>query len=185
MRPILRKALSGLEEYILGWLLLRPDLLADLDADMIGQQAPPLGPEDFSSAESRALLAALQAFHPLTEDDTPEDRLAGWPEELQAHARAMIAGVLGKPSLPDEKLTKDLGDSLLRLRERNLRTQIRQVEALIQESEDTKAPDGREEARLLHELMAGYSAQKRHIHKLLDVRSMAGALAKSQAERKV
>ncbi len=184
-RPALRKALSGLEEYILGWLFLRPDLLADLDADMISQQAPPLGPEDFSSAESRALLAALQAARPLADDDDPGDRLADLPEELRIHARALIAEVLGKPSLPDEKLTKDLGDSLLRLRERNLGTQIRQVESLIQESEDARVPDGREEARLLHELMAVYSAQKRHIHKLLDVRSMKGALAKSQAERKV
>ena len=184
-RPILRKALSGLEEYILGWLFLRPDLLAGLDADMIGQQAPPLGSEDFSSAESRALLAVLQGAHPLTEDDNPDDRLNDLPEELRAHARAMIAGVLGKPSLPDEKLTKDLGDSLLRLRERNLGTQIRQVAALIQEGEDAKSPDGRDEARLLHELMAVYSAQKRHIHKLLDVRSMAGGLAKSQTERKI
>jgi len=35
--------LSGVEEYILGWLLLRPELLASLDAEMIGQQTPPLG----------------------------------------------------------------------------------------------------------------------------------------------
>ena len=90
-----------------------------------------------------------------------------------------------RPPLTDEKLIKDLGDSLLRLRERNLRRQIQQVETLIQEQRGYRARDANPEARQLHELMATYTAQKRHIQKLLNVRSMAGALAKSQAERKV
>jgi DNA primase len=184
VRVAVVQARPGLEEHILGWLFLRPDLLAGLDADMIGQQAPPLGPEDFSSAEGRALLVGLQAGHELPEDATPDDRLAELPEPLREYARRAVAGVLGKPSLPDDKLTKDLGDSLLRLRERNLRSQIRQVESLIQEGEAAGATEERDAARALHELMAVYSAQKRHIHKLLDVRSMAGALAKAQADRK-
>ena len=176
---------SGLEEYILGWLLLRPELLAGLDADMIGQQTPPLGPEDFASAESRALLAELQVTPTPGEDLSPEDRLAALPSLLGEHARSLVAEVLGKPPLPDEKLIKDLGDSLLRLRERNLGTQIQYVKSLIQENERTGAPNDREGARQLHELMAVYSAQKRHIHKLLDIRTFSGALAKMQAERKL
>ena len=176
---------SGLEEYILGWLLLRPELLASLDAEMIGQQTPPLGPEDFASAESRALLAELQVTPAPGEDLSPEDRLAELPSPLAEHARSLVADVLGKPPLPDEKLTKDLVDSLLRLRERNLGAQIQNVKSLIQESERAGAPDDREGARQLHELMTVYSAQKRHIHKLLDVRSFSGALAKTKAERKV
>ena len=180
-----RTPLSGLEEYILGWLLLRPELLASLDAEMIGQQTPPLGPEDFASAESRALLAELQVTPAPGEDLSPEDRLAELPSPLAEHARSLVAEVLGKPPLPDEKLTKDLVDSLLRLRERNLGAQIQNVKSLIQESERAGAPDDREGARQLHELMTVYSAQKRHIHKLLDVRSFSGALAKMKAERKV
>ncbi len=176
---------SGLEEYILGWLLLRPELLASLDAEMIGQQTPQLGPDDFASAESRALLAELQVTPTSGEDMSPEDRLAELPPPLAEIARSLVAAVLGKPPLPDEKLTKDLVDSLLRLRERNLGAQIQRVKALIQENERTEAPDDREGARQLHELMAVYSAQKRHIHKLLDVRSFSGALAKTKAERKV
>ena len=176
---------SGLEEYILGWLLLRPELLASLDAEMIGQQTPPLGPEDFARAESRALLAELQATPAPGEDLSSEDRLAELPPPLDAYARSLAAEVQGKPPLPDEKLTKDLVDSLLRLRERNLGAQIQNVKSLIQESELAGAPDDREGARQLHELMAVYSAQKRHIHKLLDVRSFSGALAKTKAERKV
>ena len=49
---------------------------------MIGQQAPPLGPEDFNGAENRALLAALQDAPSIVEEATPEDRLAELPEPL-------------------------------------------------------------------------------------------------------
>jgi len=175
---------SRLEEHILGWLFLRPDLLVGLDAEMIGLQAPPLGQEDFNSAENQALLIALQSLPALAEEIGPEDRLAMLPEALWDQARAIVAEVRRRPPLTDEKLVKDLGDSLLRLRERNLRRQIQQVEALIQENEEAGPRDTSADARKLHELMAVYTAQKRYIQNLLNIRSMAGALAKSQAERK-
>jgi predicted component of type VI protein secretion system len=79
-----------------------------------------------------------------------------------------------QPTLTDERLLKDLGDSLLRLRARNLYEQISQLEYLIQETEQTGA---REQLRQYQELMVSYSAQKRHIQKLLESRSMLGALA--------
>ena len=111
---------------------------------MIGQQTPPLGPEDFASAESRALLAELQVTPMPGDDLSPEDRLAELPPPLDVHARSLVAEVLGKPPLPDEKLTKDLVDSLLRLRERNLGAQIQNVKSLIQENERAGAADDRE-----------------------------------------
>ena len=152
---------------------------------MIGQQTPPLGPDDFNSAENRAFLAALQDAPRIAEEASPEDRLAELPELLWEHGRAILAEVRRRPPLTDEKLIKDLGDTLLRLRESNLHRQIQQVRTIIQENEETGPRDPNTEARQLHELMATYTAQKRHIQKLLNVRSMAGALAKSQAERKV
>ncbi len=127
----------------------------------------------------------MQVTSTASEDLNPEDRLAELPPPLAEQARNLVAEVLGKPPLPDEKLTKDLVDSLLRLRERNLGAQIQNVKSLIQEGESAGAPDDREGARQLHELMAVYSAQKRHIHKLLDVRSFSGALAKMKAEHKI
>jgi hypothetical protein len=78
------------------------------------------------------------------------------------------------PTLTDERLVKDLGDSLLRLRARNLYEQISQLEYLIQETEQAGA---REQLRQYHELMVSYSAQKLQIQKLLESRSMLGALA--------
>ena len=163
----------GPEEYILGWLTLRPELLSGLDEDMIAQDAPPLSPDDLSSAENQALLAALLSWPPQPGKPV-EERLAELPELLAAPAQAMVVEVRKRPSLTDEKLVKDLGDSVLRLRERNLKRQVQQLEFLIRES--TEAED-RDESRRLHELMSGYTAQKRHIQKLLNMRSVAGVLA--------
>ncbi len=164
----------GAEEYLLGWLLLRPDLLPALDSDMIDQQAPPLGPDDFLGTESRALLIELLALAPQAEELMVEERIAALSEPLQEYGRHIVAEVQRRPPLTDEKLIKDLGDSLLRLRERNLRRQVQQVEFLILESEQSGT---HERSRELHELMATYTAQKRHIQRLLSVRSATGALA--------
>lgn len=163
----------GPEEYILGWLTLRPELLAGLDEDMIGQQAPPLSAEDLSSAENQALLATLLDF-PAQAGRPVEERLAELPEPLTGSAQAMVAEVRGRPPLTDEKLIKDLGDSLLRIRERNLKRQVQQLEFLIRERAEA---EDREESRRLHELVTSYTAQKRHIQKLLNMRSIAGVLA--------
>lgn len=164
----------GLEEYLLGWLYLRPDLLAALDADMIAHRLPPLGPDDFSREDNRALLVELQAQLPAAADQTAWDRLAGLPEVLEERGRQIVEQVQHRPSLTDEKLLKDLGDSLLRLRERNLVEQVQQVRFLFLETQEGDSPD---EARTLGELMTAYTAQKGHIHKLLSTRSMTGMLA--------
>ncbi len=165
----------GPEEYILGSLLLRPELLAQLDEEMIAQQAPPLSPDDLTSAENQALLAVVLALSPREAVElSAEERLAQLAEPLRAGAQAALNEVRTRPSLTDEKLIKDLGDSLLRLRERNLKKQVQQLEFLIRESTEMAE---REESRRLHELMATYTAQKRHIQKLLNNRSIAGVLA--------
>ena len=108
-----------------------------------------------------------------------EDRLAEFAEPLRAGGHAAVSQVRRRPPLTDEKLVKDLGDSLLRIRERNLKRQVQQLEFLIRES--TEAED-RDESRRLHELMATYTAQKRHIQKLLNNRSIAGVSGSAQAD---
>jgi DNA primase len=173
-RPAVSASRYGLEEYLLGWLYLRPDLLAALDADMITHQAPPLNPDDFSREDNRALLIELQALPVDALNQTAEDRLAELPQVLEERGRYLVAQVQHRPSLTDEKLLKDLGDALLRLRERNLVEQVQQMRFLILENQESGSAD---EARTLRELMTTYTAQKGHIHKLLSTRSMAGLLA--------
>jgi DNA primase len=167
---------SGLEEHILGWLLLRPDLLTRLDADMIGHQAAPLSSDDFTAAEGRAVLATLLAMPAPAAAQASDDVLAFVPEALHEYCRAVLAQAQRQPTLSDEKLIKDLGDSLLRLRERNLRRQVDQLSYLIRETEEGGES---QQLRAYRELMVAYTTQKRHVHKMLNARSMAGVLAQA------
>ncbi len=164
----------GPEEHILGWVLLRPDLLPVLDAEMIGQQAPPLGPEDFTHAENRALLVEILALAPAVDEGGLPNQIAELPGILWERAQVILAEVQRRPSLTDEKLIKDLGDSLLRLRQRNLNLQIRQIQFLYLESEHAA---NRDETRRYHDLVLSCTAQADHIQKLLNARSMAGVLS--------
>jgi DNA primase len=175
------QAIYGLEEHLLGYLLCRPDLLGQLDAELIGEQAPPLSGDDFVRAENRAVILALQAAPGFESGDVDWECVPpDLPEVLQAHCRAVTAQMRRMPSLTDEKLLKDLGDSLLRLRARNLYQQIRQLEYLILEGQGAGEPD---ELREYQDLMVSYSAQKRQIQKLLEARSMLGALAQQSANQ--
>lgn len=172
------QAKPGPEEHILGWLFLRADLLSHLDADMIGWQAPPLQPDDFASTENRALLAALQGAGHLPEEPDPAEWLTDLPEVLRRRGQAIVAEVQRKPPLTDEKLIKDLGDSLLRLRLQHLREQLKQLEALVRESQE----GGTEEWRQYTEMITVYNAQAAHMQKVLHSRTTAGVLARRKAD---
>ncbi len=173
------RSTENLEGHILGWLLLRPDLMANLDADLIGCQAAPLGPEDFSRSEHQALLTTLQAL-PQAGELESEERLASLPAVLQPQARTIFSEAAARPPLTEEKLLKDLGDSVLRLRLLLLSAQVRQLEALQRESQEA----GTEEWRQYKDTISICNVQADHMQKLLHGRTMAGALAKLQAERK-
>jgi DNA primase len=174
-------AVFGQEEHILGYLLDRPDLMGRLDAEMIAQQAPPLCSDDFAGPENRAILIALQSA-PAVEgaDEEQEAPWSGMPDILAERCRAVTEQVRRNPGLTDEKLLKELGDLLLRLRARNLYEQISRLESLILETEQT---DAREQLRRYQDLMVSYSVQKRQIQKLLEARSMLGALAQQAAKQ--
>jgi DNA primase len=164
---------SGLEEHLLGHLLAWPELLARLDADLSGQNTPPLSEEDFTRGENRTILAALQTSLDAAEDWSLDHVLDGLPTALHALCQALAERARQSPALTDDKLVKDAGDSLLRLRARNLSQRVGQLQFLIRDSEEAGA---REQLREYHELMTLYTAQKRHIQKLLDARTMIGAL---------
>ena len=176
----------GAEELILGYLLWRPDLLSRLDGQLIEGSAAPLNAEDFSSGENRAIFGVLQAVLmarpggepavPAPEDGFLDALLDRLPEELHERSLALLQRAQQGLPLTDEKLAKDVGDVLLRLREQNLRRDINQLRFLIIESEEAGVV---EQLRAYHDLVVSYTAQKRHIQKLLNSRTMTGALAQS------
>ncbi len=91
-----------------------------LDAHLLRAHAQPLGEEDLTSGENRAILAALQAGQGPGPETDPEAVLELLPEALHDRCRELMVQTQQEPPLLDEKLLKDLGDRVLRLRERRL-----------------------------------------------------------------
>jgi DNA primase len=178
-RRSVARATFGLEEHILGCLLSRPDLLGRLDEELIGEHVPPLSPEDFAGAENRAILVTLQASVPSEEDWTIEAILGDLPEMLRERCQTILEQAARNPTLTDEKLTKDMGDSLLRLRAQAIEQQITQIRFIMKDSQETGTPEWQQ----YKDLMLAYSAQLDQIQKLLYARTMAGALARARSSR--
>jgi DNA primase len=161
----------GLEEHLLGQILLRPDLLSRLDGEMIKEHTPPLGPDDFFEPANRAVMSLLQQSTFVGDASELESLLEASDPTVQALCRWLLVHSQGQPPLSDEKLVKELGDSLIRLRERNLQQRIRQIEHLMLDCEQTGATG---ERRQYQELMVSCTAQLDHLHELRFSRSMIG-----------
>ena len=146
----------GPEEHLLGCLLSRPDLLAQLDAQLIDLHVPPLAPEDCADPANRASLAAVQAQLPAATAWEPIEVLAALPAELGDHCQRILQHAQRQPALTDDRLLKDLGDLVLRLRKDDLRKQVEQVRFLIAELEES---GDRDELRRYQEMMSSYAAQ--------------------------
>ncbi len=170
----------GLEEHVLGGVLSRPDLLTNLDEELIGESVPPLSPEDFAKAENRVILIALQqASADPEEDSVVETMVKDLPAVLRERCLAVLEEARRNPPLADDKLVKDMADSLLRLRAQAVEQQIAQVHFMIKESQEAGTPEWDQ----YKELMVAYSAQKDRIRKLLYSRTMAGALERARTRK--
>lgn len=183
LQPALDRASAGRrrEMLLLGYLLERPELWAALDAQLIELRVPPLGPEDFSDTENRAIVTALQANLAVVLAGTTNDLVSLMTEALQPRCREALALARRHPDLTDEKLLKDMGDLVLRLRQNSLRQQVAQLRYLIGELEESGR---RDQLRPFQELATSYSMQIGQLQKLLNARTMTGALAQASRETK-
>ncbi len=169
-------AVSAKEGHLLGCLLSRPDLLTMLDAELIELRVPPFSPEDFADTENRAVAMMLQVNLPAITTLDPGEIMAAMPEALSQHYRSLLEQAQRRPALTDEKLLKDMGDLILRLRKDSLHQQVGQLRYLINELEESGS---RDQLRPYQELMTSYSARIGQLQKLLNSRTMTGALAKT------
>ncbi len=167
---------SAREAHLLGCLLSRPHLFAMLDAQLIEMGVPPCGPEDFDDSENRAIVQTLQARLPAVGGMDPTELVIAIPEMLMARCRHLIEQTQNGPPVTDERLLKDLGDLVLRLRKDRLYQQVGRLRYLIAELEES---GGRDQVRFYQELLTSYSAQIRQLQKLLNARTITGALAKA------
>ncbi|MCX7669892.1 MAG: hypothetical protein N2439_07465, partial [Anaerolineae bacterium] len=167
------------ELLLLGYLIERPELWAALDAQLIEMSVSPCSPEDFSDTENRAVATALQANLAVVLAGETDDLIGLLPEALWPRCREALALARRHPDLTDDRRLKDMGDLVLRLRQDILRQQVAQLRYLIGELEESGQ---REELRPLHERMTSYSVQIGQLQKLLNARTMAGALARAAQE---
>ena len=170
-----RTTVFGLDEHLLGNLLLRPDLLAHVNAEIIGLTNSPLSADDFEGGENRAILSALQA-QPEPGAETGIDHvLDNLPEAVQERCLAWIDRIKRGPSLSDDKLLKELVDTILRLRARHLYQSTHRLQFIILESETSGE---RQQLEGYKTLMLTYAAQERRLQRLLHSRTMTGSLNK-------
>ncbi|HEX9115042.1 MAG TPA: DNA primase [Anaerolineae bacterium] len=172
---IIRSAAFGIEEHVLAQLLVRPDLLARTNDDMIALTNSPLNAEDFEGGENRAVLAALQDLAEPGADDALDQALDRLPQPVQERCLAWVQRIRRTPALPDDKTIKDLGDAILRLRRRNLDQASHRLQFMMSESQSAGE---RERWQEYKKLMGSYVAQERRLSKLLFARTMAGSLIK-------
>ncbi len=170
-----RSALFGLEEHILGNFLARPELLAHVNADLIGLTNSPLAGEDFVGGENRAILAALAATAQPEGEEQLAKALDQLPQVVQERCLALVERIKRGPNLSDAKLLKELCDAALRLRRRNLDQSIRRLQFLIQECEASGADEQLQEYKAL---MDTYIPQENRLQKLLYARTMVGSINK-------
>lgn len=164
------------EGHLLGCLLSRPDLWAMLDAELIELRVPPFNPEDFADTENRAVAMLLQANLSVIATYGPDEIVAAMPEAISQRCRRLLEQAQGRPALTDERLLKDMGDLILRLRKDSLHQQVGQLRYLVNELEESGS---RDQLRPYQELMTSYSARIGQLQKLLSSRTMTGALAKT------
>lgn len=145
-------------------LVLHPDMLPDLQAELAALGAGPLDEDDFSQADEQAICAALV-----------EGRFA----ELDANTSALNASLLTQlhtagrslPSLPRDQLQEDMLRAVLRLRINNLKARARTLPALTRSArEENQAED----VRAYQQRQQTVSEHLRQLEHMLNQRTHAG-----------
>lgn len=166
-RPVRSSSIPpGRSTHCLALLLANPELLPQLQAELMEIGASPLDEEDFSRVEERALCAALLAGAIEVDGQWPDadSQLVPWMANLQAYARS-------QPNLPRQRLLDDIVDSVLRIRLTNLETRARQLPALAQ---DAVAHGDGDEVQRYRKLMNEIGQQKRALERALNDRTLSG-----------
>ena len=151
--------------HCLSLLVLHPEMLPDLQAELVALGAGPLDEEDFNQADERAVCAALVSGE---FDDTrwsgsgrAEDGLLA---ELQASAQRL-------PPLPRDQLLEDMLRAVLRLRISTLKSRAKTLPALTRSARDEGQID---DVRSYQQLQQALSEHLRLLEQMLNQRTHAG-----------
>lgn len=156
---------AGAASYCLTLLVMHPELLPDLQAELVSLGAGPLDEDDFSRADERALCAALVSG----EFDGQQ-----WPgmDAAEAGLLAQLQGAGQRlPALARDQLLEDMLRAVLRLRISTLKSQARTLPALTRSARE----EGQgEDVRAYQQLQQSLSQHLRLLEQLLNQRTYAG-----------
>ena len=152
--------------HCLASLVAYPRLVPSVQAELVELGVGPLGEDDFSRAEERAICRALLLgdLEHSEELDRRGDDLAFHIRELQMYAQEL-------PDLTQAQLLKDLVDSVLRLRIATLKVRSRTLPALAREAEELGMA---EDALSYRQMLADIGLRLINLQKTLNSRSHAG-----------
>ena len=129
-----RSAEADLERHCLSILLQRRGILARVDQALDDNQLEPVRGQDFQDVGWRAIFEAWQGTLADNEPRPLEVVRADLPPDLQERLEALLASQ--QLPLDDGQLARDVGLTLLRIRERNLRSLRRELSFLTTEARE-------------------------------------------------
>ena len=128
------QAQADLESYCLSALLQQRDVLARVNSALGDGQLDPVGGQDFQNAGYRAIFEAWETLL-ANEHPSPLEGLYGQlPPDLQVRLEELLTASGSR--LADELLVRDVGLTLLRLRERNLKRLGQELSLLTREAQE-------------------------------------------------
>ena len=145
--------------HCLSLLVMHPELLPDLQAELAGLGAPPLDEDDFTEVEHRVVCAIL------LQNDRPQETAStlSWAQLQQAGQQL--------PELSRDRLLEDMLRAVLRLRITTLKAQARTLPALTYSAKEEGLDD---QVRGYQERQRTLSEQLRVLEHLLNQRTAAG-----------
>jgi replicative DNA helicase len=121
------QALPALENYCLLLLLRAPDFIYEFEE---------LTPDDFLVVENRTILLALLDY---LEGEKPFDLdqfRATLDPLLAQHLDPLLEKGADEPSLSDEELSAEIARSVVRIKDRNDRRELEQLESLLRDARE-------------------------------------------------
>lgn len=130
-----RNATGNLEIYCLGVLLRRPDLVFQLDRDLLSSGLGRLSIQDFQQTENQAIFRLLVDSLSQDEVEPLHYVLNGLSESLMDTAEALL--VISKELDPgDDRIMEELRRTIVELRRRELNQRIEQIRFLMEDEQD-------------------------------------------------
>ena len=135
---IIKSHENALEERILAYLLVQPDLLSWADDQLAELRLDPLNAEDFESTVNRAIFDAQHEFLYSDATELPDALLNSLDPALHATFALFWTQSQEFSAMREDQLRKDIVDILLRLRHRRTQQACRILELAIRDDEGEK-----------------------------------------------